>query len=135
MVASCTPCDGSATVSFSGQRVAATRRRRSTKSSSGTWIWKERMVGSVMVVMLLSLCWIHGAQCPARGRPSSSCRTCVHGRGLADRGDRVQDDLRDSLGPRDHDHVRALGLGDGGPGALGHRANNIRTGGLVACCD
>src|ERR1044071_6802409 len=36
MVASCIPCDASFTVSFSGQRVAATRRRRSSSALLGT---------------------------------------------------------------------------------------------------
>src|SRR5215471_5516663 len=43
-VASRTPCDSSATVSFSGQRVAAMRRRRSTSASSGTLMRKGRIV-------------------------------------------------------------------------------------------
>src|SRR5215467_1433300 len=42
-VASRTPCDSSATVSFSGQRVAAMRRRRSTSSSCGTSMRKGRI--------------------------------------------------------------------------------------------
>src|SRR3954447_8453543 len=37
MVASCTPCDWSPTISRSGYLVAARRRRRSTSSLSGTW--------------------------------------------------------------------------------------------------
>src|SRR5256712_3730211 len=46
MVASCTPCVSSATVSFSGQRVAAMRRRRSTSASSGTSTRKGRIAVS-----------------------------------------------------------------------------------------
>src|SRR3954471_18259630 len=38
------PCDASATVSRSGHRVAAMRRRSSTSCSSGTEIWNGRMV-------------------------------------------------------------------------------------------
>src|SRR5262249_16796493 len=34
---------GSATVSWSGQRVAARRWRRSTSAASGTWTWNGRM--------------------------------------------------------------------------------------------
>src|SRR5215470_5887360 len=44
MVASFTPCDASVTVSLSGHRVAAMRRRRSTSASSGTLILKGRTV-------------------------------------------------------------------------------------------
>jgi hypothetical protein len=36
IVASCTPCEASVTVSLSGHRVAATRRRRSASASSET---------------------------------------------------------------------------------------------------
>src|SRR4051794_36749053 len=43
MVASGTPCEESATVSFSGHCVAAIRRRRSASCSSGTEKWKGRM--------------------------------------------------------------------------------------------
>ena len=46
--------------------------------------------------------------------------------------DRGQDRVRDSLWLRDHDHVGALGIGDRGPGALGHRTHDVRTGRLVA---
>src|SRR4051812_26531266 len=42
-MSSCTPCDWSATVSLSGQRVAATRRFRSLRSSSEALNWKGRM--------------------------------------------------------------------------------------------
>src|SRR5438132_1205743 len=38
MVASCTPCDWSPTISRSGYFVAARRLRRSTSSPSGTWM-------------------------------------------------------------------------------------------------
>src|SRR3954452_9318204 len=43
MVASRGPCDGSSTVSFSGQRVAAMRARRSSRSDSGTSIVNGRI--------------------------------------------------------------------------------------------
>ena len=43
IVASCTPCDVSSTVSLSGQRVAARRLRRSTSSAFGTCTWRGRM--------------------------------------------------------------------------------------------
>src|SRR3954454_17736355 len=43
MSASGTPCDGSSTVSFSGQRVAAIRARRSSRSASGISIVNGRM--------------------------------------------------------------------------------------------
>jgi hypothetical protein len=39
-MSSCTPCDWSGTVSLSGQRVAATRRFRSARSSSEALNWK-----------------------------------------------------------------------------------------------
>src|SRR5271167_2769240 len=51
MVASCTPCDESATVSLSGQRVAAMRRRRSTSASSGALNWKGRIAMSSVVLI------------------------------------------------------------------------------------
>src|SRR5918993_3338426 len=60
MVASGTPCELSSTVSFSGHCVAAMRRRRSTRSSSGTSMRKGRtsvwaMEVSVWV-MVVSFC-------------------------------------------------------------------------------
>src|SRR5688572_389388 len=44
MVASGTPCDASATVSFSGKRVAAILRRRSRSAASGILIRNGRMM-------------------------------------------------------------------------------------------
>src|ERR671931_908475 len=60
--------------------------------------------------------------------------------GLARRGgDRATDSAHrgldhvgDDVGPGDHDHVRALDLGDGGAGALGHRSDHVRARRLVA---
>ena len=73
------------------------------------------------------------------GRADSAAWTCrrrsdVLDRFLrsADRGDRVQDHVRDDLWPRDHDHVRALDLGRRGAGALRHGADDITTNRLVA---
>jgi hypothetical protein len=43
-LASWTPWDRSLTVSWSGHRVAAMRRRNSTSSSSGTLMWKGRIL-------------------------------------------------------------------------------------------
>src|SRR5215204_3589787 len=53
-MASGTPWDASATVSFSGQFVAAMRRRRSSKASSGTSTWKGRMSLAVSTVLLMT---------------------------------------------------------------------------------
>jgi hypothetical protein len=44
--ASCAPCDASATVSLSGQRVIWSRRRRSAMSASGTCARKGRIASS-----------------------------------------------------------------------------------------
>src|SRR5262249_34006332 len=60
IVASCTPCDVSATVSFSGHCVAAMRRRSPTSASSGMSTRKGRisewvMVSCIMVIFLLVL--------------------------------------------------------------------------------
>src|SRR5215208_8364010 len=44
---------------------------------------------------------------------------------LRDRCKRRQDHVRDNLWLRHHDHVRALGLGDRSPRALGHRTDGI----------
>src|SRR3954447_7934502 len=43
MVASCTPCVVSSTVSWSGQRVVAMRRRRSARASSEALKWNGRI--------------------------------------------------------------------------------------------
>lgn len=43
-LSNCAPCDRSATVSLSGHRVATMRRRRSTSCSSGTLMWKGRLI-------------------------------------------------------------------------------------------
>src|SRR5262245_55207319 len=43
MVANCTPCEGSLTVSGSGHLVAVMRPRRSTSAASGTLTWNGRM--------------------------------------------------------------------------------------------
>ena len=48
IVASCTPCDESATVSRSGHCVAAMRRRRLARASSATLMRKGRMSGWVI---------------------------------------------------------------------------------------
>ena len=56
IVASGTPCDSSGTVSFSGQRVAAMRRRRSSISASEISIVKRRIAlvsAGVSVVTLI----------------------------------------------------------------------------------
>jgi hypothetical protein len=53
IVASRTPCDSSATVSCSGQRVAARRRRRSASSDSGMSTWKGRISVALATVVLL----------------------------------------------------------------------------------
>src|SRR5258708_33399156 len=49
MLGSCRPCDRSPTVSGSGQRVARTRRRRSTSCSFGMLTWNGRIEPSVAV--------------------------------------------------------------------------------------
>src|SRR5262245_47111861 len=49
IVASCTPCDWSETVSPSGQRVAAIRRRRSSIAPGGMSTWNSRMLVSVTI--------------------------------------------------------------------------------------
>ncbi len=54
MVASRTPCVSSGTVSRSGQRVAATRRRRSASASSGKLMEKVRIASVVVVSIGLS---------------------------------------------------------------------------------
>src|SRR5206468_3525610 len=51
----CAPCDRSSTVSLSGQRVVAMRRRRSSRAACGTWILKGRMVVSPVVVVCAEL--------------------------------------------------------------------------------
>ena len=58
IVASGTPCEKSETVSFSGQRVALRRRRRSMRSSSGTLNLNGRTKTSVAIVVVTfsSLC-------------------------------------------------------------------------------
>src|SRR5215208_6048222 len=48
-VASCTPCDRSSTSSLLGQRVAPMRRRRSSRSSSGTSTRKGLTAGWVSI--------------------------------------------------------------------------------------
>jgi hypothetical protein len=48
-MASGTPCDWSATVSFSGHWVAAMRRRRSVSFSSGVSTWKGRISVALVV--------------------------------------------------------------------------------------
>src|SRR5690348_13346693 len=55
-MASGTPCESSVTVSRSGHRVAATRRRRSARSVSGKLTWNGRMAGSSagMFVLLVA---------------------------------------------------------------------------------
>src|SRR5919112_2094205 len=49
----CTPCELSSTVSLSGQRVAAMRRRSSASSSSGTSTWKGRISLAVSTPVVL----------------------------------------------------------------------------------
>jgi hypothetical protein len=51
MVASCTPCEASVTVSLSGHFAATMRRRRSTSCSCGTLTRKGRMAVFSLVAM------------------------------------------------------------------------------------
>src|SRR6266851_2028729 len=59
MVASCTPCVASATVSRAGHFVALMRRRRSTSASSGTWMEKGR-IASALVIPICESPWFDG---------------------------------------------------------------------------
>ena len=54
-VASCTPCDASATSSLLGERVAVMRRRSSSRSSCGKLTWNGRTAVVWVVDMLISL--------------------------------------------------------------------------------
>jgi hypothetical protein len=55
IVASCTPCDRSATSSLLGKRVAARRRRNSASCSSGTSIWNGRIAVDSAVAVIAAL--------------------------------------------------------------------------------
>src|SRR3954463_3197136 len=59
MVASSTPCERSSTSSLVGQRVAAMRRRRSSRCSSEISRWKGRtVVASVATDMCVSVSFV-----------------------------------------------------------------------------
>src|SRR5262245_33417167 len=63
IVASCTPCDRSATSSLWGRRVAVMRRRSSSRSSCGTATWNGRMAAEVVLALVMefpSFVWLTG---------------------------------------------------------------------------
>src|SRR6266850_1397854 len=74
MKASCTPCEKSATVSFSGNRVAVMRLRKSTSSASGTFTRKGR---SAFLSGVCSRCGASGATAVRVLRPRRAARPGV----------------------------------------------------------
>src|SRR3954471_18188692 len=89
MVASRGPCDWSSTVSLSGQRVAATRARRFSRSASGAWIVNGRIplaVRSVTAVMARSAFQIRTYGKPQRPGATQEPRTSATGAVNAYRG-------------------------------------------------
>src|SRR5260370_19155705 len=58
MVASCTPCDASATVSRSGHFVALMRLRNSVSSASGTFTRNGRIACACSLPRCVALDWV-----------------------------------------------------------------------------
>ena len=74
--ASCGPCDPSSTVSWSGQRVAAMRRRRSTSCSSGTLMRKGRIASPQRLQQAAAGSRLATPAAAAAGQKAAPVRRC-----------------------------------------------------------